>query len=151
MIIFCVIIKNMKQGIDYIGIGCGALIINENNETLLVRRTGKTRNQAGFWSKPGGGVEFGEKIEDAVKREVKEELGIDIELIRFLGFSNHIVKNENQHWIAFNYLAKIINGHPQNLEPEKHDEIKWFNFNNLPEKITQTTIEPIKEYLKLKI
>ncbi len=140
----------MRQGIDYIGIGCGALIINENNETLLLKRTDKSRNQAGFWSKPGGGVEFGEKVEDAVRREVKEELGIDIELTKFLGFTNQIIKDESQHWIAFNYLAKIIKGQPQNLEPEKHEEIKWFKFSDLPEKITQTTTEPIKEYLKIK-
>ncbi len=138
----------MKPGIDYIGIGCGALIINDRNETLLVKRTSKSRNEAGFWSKPGGTVEFGENVEDAVKREIKEELGIDIKLIKFLGFTNHIIESENQHWIAFNYLAKIIRGGPKNLEPEKIEEIKWFNFNNLPENLTQTTIEPIKEYLK---
>lgn len=138
----------MKKGIDYIGIGCGALIINDKNETLLIKRTSKTRNENGFWSKPGGGVEFGEKVEDAVKREIKEELGVEIELIKFLGFTNHIIKSESQHWVAFSYLAKIINGELKNLEPAKHEEIKWFKLDSLPEKISQTTIEPINEYLK---
>lgn len=138
----------MKPGIDYIGIGCGALIINDKNETLLVKRASKSKNEAGFWSKPGGTVEFSEGVGDAVRREIKEELGIDIELVKFLGFTNHIIKLENQHWIAFNYLAKIIKGKPRNLEPEKIEEIKWFNLGSLPENLTQTTIEPIKEYLK---
>jgi ADP-ribose pyrophosphatase len=140
----------MKKGVDYIGIGCGALIVNDKNETLLLKRTSKTRNEAGFWSKPGGGVEFGERVEDAVKREIKEELGVDVELVNFLGFTNHIIDSEKQHWIAFNYLAKITGGELKNLEPEKHEEIKWFGFDNLPEKISQTTIEPIKKYLELK-
>lgn len=140
--------KYMKPGIDFIGIGCGALIINDKNETILVKRTSKSKNEAGFWSKPGGTVEFSEGVEDAVRREIKEEIGIDIELVKFLGFTNHIIKPENQHWIAFNYLAKIIKGEPKNLEPEKIEEIKWFDFNNLPKDLTQTTIEPIKEYLK---
>ena len=138
----------MKKGVDYIGVGCGALIINDNNETLLLKRTSKSRNEAGFWSKPGGGVELGEKVEDALKREIKEELGVDIKIIKPLGFTDHIIKSENQHWVAFSYLAKIESGVPMNLEPEKHEEIRWFKFNNLPENITQTTIEPIKEYLK---
>jgi ADP-ribose pyrophosphatase len=138
----------MKKGTDYIGVGCGALIINDNNETLLLKRTQKTRSEAGFWSKPGGTVEFGEKVEDAVKREIKEELGVHIELIRFLGFTDHIIKSENQHWVAFNYLAKIISGTLQNIEPEKAEEIKWFKLNNLPENLTQTTREPIDVYLK---
>jgi ADP-ribose pyrophosphatase len=137
----------MNPGIDYIGIGCGALIINNNNETLLMKRGSKSKNEIGYWSKPGGAVEFGEKVEDAIKREIKEELDIEIELIKFLDFTDHIINSENQHWIAINFLAKIINGEPKIMEPNKHSEIKWFNLNDLPENITQTTIEPIQKYL----
>ena len=138
----------MKPGVDFIGVGCGALIVNEDNETLLVKRGFNSKNQVGVWSKPGGAVDMEEKVEDAVIREIKEELGVDIELIKFLGFTNHIIKSENQHWIAFNYLAKIIKGEPQILEPEKIAEIKWFSFDKLPENLSQTTSEPIQEYLK---
>lgn len=138
----------MKAGVDYVGIGCGAVIINDKNEALLVKRTTKSRNEAGFWSKPGGTVEFGEKVEDAVRREIKEELGVEIKLIKFLGFTDHIIESEKQHWIALNFLAKIVRGKPKNLEPDKIEEIKWFNLGNLPQNLTQTTIEPIREYLK---
>jgi len=138
----------MTPGVDYIGVGCGALIMNDKNETLLLKRGRKSRNQAGYWSKPGGTVEFGEKIEDAIRREIKEELNIEIELIKFLGFTNHIIKEENQHWLSISYLAKIIKGVPKNLEPDKHDEIGWFAFDKLPEKLTQTTEELIEEYQK---
>jgi 8-oxo-dGTP diphosphatase len=138
----------MKQGTDYIGIGCGALIINNKNETLLMKRGPMSKNEIGFWSKPGGSVEFGEKVENAIKREIKEELDIEIELIKFLDYTDHIIKSENQHWIAFNYLAKIIKGEPKIMEPDKHDEIKWFSLDDLPDNITQTTKEPIEKYLK---
>lgn len=138
----------MMPGVDYIGVGCGALIINDKNETLLLKRGVKSRNQAGYWSKPGGTVEFGEKIEDAIRREIKEEFGVDIELIKFLGFTDHIIKEENQHWLSISYLAKIIKGEPKNLEPDKHDDFGWFSFDKLPKKLTQTTGELIEEYLK---
>ena len=46
-------------------------------------------------------------------------------------------------------LAKIIGGEIKNLEPEKHEEVKWFSLNNLPEKLAQNTIDSISEYLKL--
>ena len=140
----------MKAGFDCVGVGCGALIVNEKNETLLLKRTVKTRNRSGFWSKPGGGVEFGEKIEDAVKREIKEELNVDIEIIKFLCFTESILQEEKQHWISFNYLAKIISGEVKNMEPEKHEEIKWFLLDNLPEKLTHGSMESINEYLKFK-
>lgn len=140
--------KNLKPGIDYIGVGCGALIINDKNETLLLKRTSKTRNQAGLWSKPGGAVEFGEKIEDAVKREVREEIGVDIELIKSLGFTNHYMNEEKQHWLSLNYLAKITNGEPKNLEPEKHEEMKWFRLDDLPPNIAENTSKLLNEYQK---
>jgi mutator protein MutT len=138
----------MKPGIDYIGIGCGALIINDNNETLLMKRSPMSKNEIGFWSKPGGAIEFGEKVQDAVKREIKEELDVEIEITKFLGYTDHIISSENQHWISFNFLAKIKSGEPKIMEPEKHEEIKWFAFDNLPEKINQTAMESIEEYLK---
>ena len=140
--------KNMKPGVDYIGVGCGALIVNDKNEVLLVKRGIKSKNEAGVWSKPGGAVEFGEQVENAVKREIKEELDIEIELTKFLGFTNHIIKSENQHWVTFNYLARIIKGELKIMEPEKIAEVKWFSLNNLPANLSQTTSEPIEQNLE---
>jgi len=45
---------NMKAGVDYIGVGGGALIFNKKGEVLLLQRTANSKNQAGQWSKPGG-------------------------------------------------------------------------------------------------
>lgn len=133
----------MKPGKDYIGVGCGAIIVNEKNQVLLMRRAGTVNNEPGYWTKPGGTVEFGEKVVDAVKREIKEEIGVEIECTKFLGYSDHITA-EGQHWVAFHYLAHIVAGEPTNLEPLKCDAIEWFDLNALPEKITQTTREPIE-------
>lgn len=131
-------------------VGCGALIINENNEALLLKRGSKTRNQAGMWSKPGGGVEFGESVEDAIKREILEELGIELELVCYLSYTEQIFKAEDQHWVAISYLAKIKNGgKPRNLEPHKHEEIAWFALDNLPQNLSSTTIDSTKAYKEL--
>lgn len=139
----------MTPGIDYIGVGCGALIINENNEVLLVKRGEESRNEAGIWAEPGGRVEFNEKVEDAIKREIKEELNINIQLLDFLGFVNHIVISEKQHWVSFSYSAKIVKGELKNMEPEKIEEIRWFKLDRIPENLSPSTQEPIKNYLKL--
>lgn len=140
----------MEKGKDYIGVGCGALIVNDNKETLLLKRTAKSNNEAGFWSKPGGSVEYGETVREAICREIKEELDVDIELDRFLGFTDHLIKSEGQHWIAISYLAKIISGEPKNTEPDKCSEVKWFSLDRLPENITQTTLESVEIYNELK-
>ena len=137
----------MKAGKDYIGVGCGALIVNDKNQTLLLLRGAKSKNEAGFWNQPGGAVEFGEKIEEAVLREIKEELDIEIKIIKFLVFTDQILKTEGQHWVALSFLAKIEKGQPKIMEPEKIAQIKWFNLNDPPEKLTQTTKDSIKAYL----
>jgi len=113
--------KELKPGKDYIGVGCGVLIVNDKNETLLLKRNEKCRNEAGTWSRPGGTVEFGETVEQALVREIKEELDVDLELVKFLDLSDHIIKAENQHWIAISYLGRIKNGEPKNMEADKHD------------------------------
>lgn len=134
----------MIKGKDYIGVGCGAHILNENNQILLMKRNKNCRNKAGFWSIPGGGVRPFDTIEETLKREIKEELGVDIEIIRLISVTNDIIKEENQHWVSPQFLCRIIKGVPKNLEPHKSEEIKWFDLDNLPDKLTNTTIDGIK-------
>ncbi|MBT5029747.1 NUDIX domain-containing protein [archaeon] len=129
----------MKRGIDFIGVGCGAHIINENNQILLIKRNKNCRNKANHWSIPGGGINFFEKIDEALKREIKEELGIDIQIIQLISITDDIIKEENQHWISPQFLCKIIKGTPINLEPHKCEEIRWFDLDKIPENITNTT------------
>ena len=78
----------MIVGTDCIGVGCGALIINDKNEVLLLKRGKKSKNEVGVWSKVGGTVEFGDTIEDTVVKEAKEEIDCDIEIINPSYFSN---------------------------------------------------------------
>jgi 8-oxo-dGTP diphosphatase len=142
--------QNLKPGKDYIGVGGGVLIFNKKKEILLLKRGKQVRNQAGWWSKPGGGVEHGEKAMPAMEREIKEETNLDINIWGYLPHTDHIIKREGQHWVAINYLASIKKGKARNLEPHKCDEIGWFNLNKLPNKIVQNTKESIRNYLDKK-
>jgi len=139
---------NCKQGKDYIGVGGGVLIFNDHGQVLLLKRTTNSRNEAGYWCKPGGTIEFGEKAEEAMIREIKEEVNIDIKIKEFLCFSNHIIEDENQHWIALHFVAEMVGGELKNMEPHKHDSLEWFDLDNLPDKLTQTLIDPLEEYIK---
>jgi 8-oxo-dGTP diphosphatase len=138
--------KNIKPGHDYIGVGGGVLIFNKKKEILLMRRA-KTRNEDGWWSKPGGGVEYGEKAIVSMKREIKEEAGINIDIWGYLPHTDHIIKKDKQHWVAFNYLGSLKSGTAKIMEPEKCDRIGWFSLDKLPKKIQQTTRESVRNYL----
>ena len=120
----------MKQGVDYIGIGVGAAIFNKDGQLLIARRGPKARNEQGKWEIPGGSVEFGETLKQALKREVKEELGIEIELVELLGIFDHIIHEEKQHWISPTYICKLTKGTPKIVEPEKCDDIGWFSLKD---------------------
>lgn len=134
----------MKPGKDYIGVGCGAFILNKEGKVLLQQRNKDP--EKGYWSIPGGKLEWMETFEEAVKREIKEECDIDIKIEKLLGICDHIVKNENQHWVSPSFLCKITNGEPKIMEPTKHTDMKWFSLNELPEKLTITTQNAVRHY-----
>lgn len=69
----------MQRGIDYVGVGVGAAIFNSEDKLFLTLRGKKAKNERGKWEIPGGNVEFGETLEDAIKREMREEHGIEEE------------------------------------------------------------------------
>ena len=125
----------MHANKDHIGVGCGAVILNKNKQVLLMKRGKACKSKIGWWSIPGGGVEFFEKIEDAIKREVKEELGVEIEIIKQLSLTEYLNKEEHQHWVSPQYLCRIIKGVIENREPDKCEEIRWFDIDKLPDKL----------------
>ena len=144
----------MKPGIDYIGVSAGAIILNDNDEILLSKRSKNTRNEQGKWETPGGKVEFGETREQAVKRELKEELGVDVNIIDILHTSDEIIIKDKQHWVPTTYIVKIKKGKiPKVMEPEMCDGIGWFSLDDIPKNlsyITQIDIREFNKYLKMK-
>jgi ADP-ribose pyrophosphatase YjhB (NUDIX family) len=90
----------------------------------------------------GGSVEFGERCEDAVKREIMEEFDFHIAIIDLLDVVNHIIPEEKQHWVSPTYLAKIVSGTPKIMEPEKCSEIKWI----IPQDINQAELTIASKY-----
>lgn len=69
----------MKRGIDYIGVGVGAAIFNTEGKLFITLRGKEAKNERGKWEIPGGSVEFGETFQEAIKREIKEEVGVEVE------------------------------------------------------------------------
>lgn len=121
----------MKPGKDFIGVGVGAVIKNSDGKILLMKRGALSKSEPNTWCIPGGAVEFGEKMESAVIREIKEELNIDIEILKQYGCADYIMLSENQHWVSGIFLCKIVEGEPKIMEPGKCDEIGWYNLEDL--------------------
>ncbi len=139
----------MKVGVDYIGVSAGAFIINSKGEILLTKRSKNTRNEHGKWEAPGGQVHFGETRKQAIKREIKEELGVDIQITGVLNVADEILNKDKQHWLPTTFLVKIKRGKPRIMEPEKCDGIGWFSLNKIPKNLSLITSLDLKEYKKL--
>ncbi len=137
----------MKAGVDYIGVSTGAMIFNDKGELFLCQRSKDATNEKGCWEVPGGKVNFGETLQDAVKREIQEEYGVDIEIIEQFPAANHLIPAEKQHWVPTTFLAKIKQGqHPKILEPHKCSAFGWFALDKLPEPLSIITQIDLKYY-----
>jgi 8-oxo-dGTP diphosphatase len=130
----------MKKGVDYVGVSAGAMIVNDKGEIFLTQRGPQAKNERGCWENPGGSVEFGEKLVDAVKREILEEYGAEIEILKQFPAEDHLIPEESQHWVATTFLAKFKKGQvPRILEPDKCSAIGWFTLDNLPSPLSLIT------------
>jgi len=138
----------MKRGSDYIGVGVGAVIFNSEGRVFLALRGKEARNERHRWEFPGGGVEFGEGLEEALVREVREEYGFEIEVTGLLDVVNHIIPAEKQHWVSPTFLCLVKSGTPSIREPHKCEEIGWFSLDQLPEQ--QLTIASKKSLESLR-
>lgn len=83
----------------------GALIVNQNGEVLLVH----SEKWGEKYTVPGGHIELGERAEDAIVREVKEETGLDSEVAELLILQQAIYPKDyrkHEHYIFMDYVCK---------------------------------------------
>lgn len=127
----------MRAGSDYISVGVGAIIVNDQGEILLLRRGPAAKNERGCWTVPGGQVDYGETLEASVRREVLEEVGLNVVEASQLTTNDHIIPANNQHWVTTTFLVTVDDWTKARLfEPEKNDRVEWFALDSLPTPLT---------------
>lgn len=114
------------------------VIFNQDNKILLVKSTYQRFHP---WGLPGGSLDYGESPEDAVKREVWEETGLNIEIERFL-----FVKTWSPDRVGLYYLCEITGGelHPT----DEVSEAGYFSLDDLPD-VRPLDIALIKNLYKI--
>lgn len=136
----------VRVGFDVIGVGVGAMVFNAQGEVFLSQRGPKAKNERGTWEFPGGSVDYGEKLADAIRREFMEEYGMVIEIVELLSVDDHILPDEGQHWVSPTYIARHIAGEPHILEPEKCAAVGWFALDQLPTPLSVITQANVAAY-----
>jgi 8-oxo-dGTP diphosphatase len=108
------------------GVTIDALIIKEE-KILLIKRNEEPFK--GFWALPGGYVEWNERVEDAVRREVSEEVGLKVKSLDFIGIFSDPKRHPNQ-CIDVAYLAEAEG----DIRPgDDAAECKWESIDSLPD------------------
>ena len=123
-------------------VGIGVLVFNDKGKVLFMHRISKHAHNT--WAGPGGWLEFGETFEKAAKREVKEELNLDIRDIKVVGVTNHIYKDEGKQVVTVFVKANKFTGEPKIMEPNKCSKFGWFDLGKLPEPLMPS----VKMYLE---
>lgn len=118
-------------------VGINPIILNDKNEILLGRRI--NRYGEGTYCLPGGKLKTGETFEECVVREVKEETGLDIEIkdIKIINLCLH-------GFVQVGAFVEKYKGVPTICEPNKCDDLRFFDLNNLP-----SLFEPNRKNIEL--
>ena len=122
------------------GIGCWG-IVTKDQKVLLIKN-----KKRGYWEAPGGRVETGELIEDALKREILEESGLTVRVGKNIEIYQYFEEGKQTHWVCHGHLCEYDSGEIVNGEPDKLEDVKWFPVNDLPNGLNQNTKKAIEKY-----
>lgn len=89
---------------------CVGVVCLRDGEVLLIRRGREPR--LGEWSLPGGRIEPGERAMDAALRELREETGVEAEILGLVDVVDGLFPEHGRHYVLIDYVARWIGGEP---------------------------------------
>ncbi len=104
-----------------IGISQKAVVVNDEGKLLAIRRSGTAPIGALTWDLPGGDLEFGEDPIEGMKREIKEETGLDVRVVTPYDVAAR-VHESNTYWVTIAYHAHASGEVKLSYE---HDQYQW--------------------------
>src|SRR5271156_6250298 len=114
-------------------VGVGAVIV-QDRRVLLIRRG--TAPLLGEWSLPGGVLECGETLREAVVREAREETGLAIEAGEMLGVYERVIRSDEgrvrYHFVLLDFLCRPVGGMVDIKAGSDAADVRWFTRNELP-------------------
>jgi len=106
------------------------VVLCPDDTIVLIKR--KKDPYMGFWALPGGFVEYGERVEEAALREVREETGLKVELDHLLGVYSDPNRDPRGHVVSICFIAHWINGRLKaDTDASEVSRFKWEELNQV--------------------
>ena len=127
-------------------VGCGVLIENEKGQLLLQKRS-----DTGQWCVPGGAMEVGETYEEAAKREIREEVGIEVSELSLYGLYSgterliHYPNDDEVYSLSVIFHTKSYTGSISDTDSEVLEH-KFFSRENIPDNLFIPDARPIFDW-----
>lgn len=103
-------------------------LIEKDGKYLVTRRASTDDYMPGYWDMPGGTIEFGENIIDALKRELVEEIKMKVKIGKPVSICDY-VSGEDRHQFMITFVCEYISGEPK--LSDDHDEYRWVDLMEL--------------------
>jgi mutator protein MutT len=138
-----------KVGVGVMILRDGKILLGKRNDDA--KKASSDLHGEGTWTMPGGKLDFQETLLEGVCREVFEEIGVKInaDKLKVISVADEIVPDN--HYVTVGFLCEDFEGEPKIMEPEEITEWKWYNLNELPEKVFPPSLKMVKAYLNNKI
>ncbi len=133
---------------EQIKTGVGIMLLNDN-KVLLGHRVNKAKDTGGIyepdsWTFPGGKQEYNETVLETAIRETKEETNLDLNELYVYTATDEF--QSDRHFVTIGVISSSYEGELKVMEPDKINEWKWFDLNDLPKNIYTPSKNMIDEY-----
>lgn len=130
-----------------------AFIINDKKQVLLQKRSSNKRFNPNKWALCAGHVDAYESLEDAILREIKEEVGLDISKddLRQFGEREFTIRDSNSHITYFYYIRSNLNEKDFIIQKEELSEVKWFDIDDVINMINENDSSIVFDKKRLKL
>src|SRR5688572_29866416 len=115
------------EGVNIPQVGVGCIVVRGDGHLLLVQ------NHRGFWSTPGGHLDFGESPAECAARETFEETGVRVGGVEFVAITNDVLQDVGRHYVTIWMRADVEDTEPVIGDPAEIAAAKWFAPSDLPE------------------
>lgn len=146
------------KGKSFVGVSTAVAIFNESGQIFLAQRSKNARDEHGRWDVCGGGLKWGNTLEDNARRELSEEFAIESKApltqigIRQAFRTDH--HGDKTHWICVDHIIVLNSkeaGEVKINEPENFDDCGWFDLDDLPSPLHSVIDDEFIEKLRRSI